>query len=136
MVERSMHETLRNLVANKQYEEALKLLRSPAGVFTEHAALAARVAELEHDLYEAQNIAWPETAAALKSENERLRLDKQDLFDAIQPLLGCADYARERDLSGHETLIVTASEAYDAASAMTRIEARASLSNQEAVSHD
>lgn len=38
-----------------------------------YAALKEQIGDLQHDLYEAQNIAWPETSAALKSENERLK---------------------------------------------------------------
>lgn len=60
-----------------------------------------------------------------------LRTDIADLIEAVQPLLGCADYARENDLSGHEALVVTAGEARDAATTVERIEARAALSAQE-----
>lgn len=73
-----------------------------------YSALQARVAELE-------------------KENKSLCIDKQDLIDALQPLLGCADYAREQDLSGHEPLVVTAGEAYDANSIHERVLSRAAL---------
>lgn len=68
--------------------------------------------------------------AAKDAEIERLREDYQDLLDAIQPLLGCAYYASENDLSGHERLIVTASEAREAANALARINARSALKQE------
>lgn len=70
------------------------------------AALAARVAELEEEI-------------------KALHGDRAELILALQPLLGCADYAREHDLSGHETLVVTASEAYEANSIHERVLNRA-----------
>ena len=60
--------------------------------------------------------------AQAEAENAHLKEGRQTLLDAIQPLLGCADFARESDLSRHELVIVTAGDAYDAASAVARIE--------------
>jgi hypothetical protein len=60
---------------------------------------------------------------AMRAAADSLLSDRKALIEAIQPLLGCSYYARENDLSGHEALVVTASEAREAAMVVERINA-------------
>lgn len=87
--------------------------------------LAAKLAAAEEARAEQWRLRRDAEASrdAMRAAADSLLQDRKALIEAIQPLLGCADYARENDLSGHETLIVTASEAREAAMVVERISA-------------
>nr|CAD6410872.1 MazG nucleotide pyrophosphohydrolase domain superfamily protein [Rhizobium sp. Q54] len=87
--------------------------------------LAAKLAAAEEARAEQWRLRRDAEASrdAMRAAADSLLQDRKALIEAIQPLLGCADFARENDLSGHETLIVTANEAREAATVVERINA-------------